>query len=412
MKRRVVVTGMGAITPIGNTVQEFWANVKKGQVGIDEITKFDTAEYPVRIAAEVKSFTASDILDFTSAKRMELFSQYAVAAAKEALEDSGIDMEKEDSFRAGTAIGSGVGSLQVVEAACEIIRKKGAQKIKPLMIPQMISNMAAGNTAIQLGIRGKCINIATACATGTNNIGEAFRSIQCGDADIMVAGGSESCITPTAIGGFSALRALSTTTNPLRASIPFDKNRNGFVIGEGAGIVILEELAHAQKRGAKIYAELVGYGSTADAYHITAPSQDGSGAAKAMELAINESGLAPIDITYINAHGTSTYQNDLYETMAIKQVFGASAKAVKISSTKSMIGHLIGAAGGVEFITCVKSITDGFIHQTMGTSVAAEECDLDYMIGYSSKQDVSAAMSNSFGFGGHNATLVVKRYVE
>jgi len=412
MKRRVVVTGMGAITPIGNTVQEFWANVKKGQVGIDEITKFDTTEYPVRIAAEVKNFTASDILDFTSAKRMELFSQYAVVAAKEALEDSGIDMGNEDPFRAGTAIGSGVGSLQVVETACEIIRKKGARKIKPLMIPQMISNMAAGNIAIQFGMRGKCINIATACATGTNNIGEAFRNIQYGDADIMVAGGSESCITPTAIGGFSALRALSTTTDPLRASIPFDKDRNGFVIGEGAGIVILEELEHAQNRNARIYAEVVGYGSTADAYHITAPSQDGSGAAKAMELAINESGLAPREITYINAHGTSTYQNDLYETMAIKQVLGDSAKTVKISSTKSMIGHLIGAAGGVEFITCIKAITDGFIHQTMGTSVAAEECDLDYMIGYSSEQDVFAAMSNSFGFGGHNATLVVKRYVE
>ena len=411
MKRRVVITGMGAITPIGNTVNAFWSNVKKGCVGFDKITKFDTSGYTVQLAAEVKDFSASDVLDYTSERRMEIFSQYAVVAAKEALDDAGIAMENEDPFRIGTAVGSSVGSLYVIESASEIIRKLGPQKMKPLMVPQMISNMAAGNVAIQFGLRGKCINISTACATGTNNIGEAFRSIQYGDADMMIAGGTESCITPTCVGGFSVLKALSTTKDPLRISIPFDKDRNGFVIGEGAGIVVLEDLEHAEKRSAKIYAEIAGYGSTADAYHITAPSQDGSGAAMAMELAIEESGLTPDDIPYINAHGTSTYQNDLFETIAIKQVFKTAAKTVKISSTKSMIGHLLGAAGGVEFITCVKSVTDGFIHQTMGTAKTAPECDLNYMIGSAAEQDVPAALSNSFGFGGHNATLIVKRYI-
>jgi len=410
MKRRVVVTGMGAITPIGNNVQTFWSSVKKGCIGFDKITKFDTTGYTVELAAEVKNFSTNDILDFTTARRMELFSQYAVVAAKEALDDANLDMENEDPFRVGTAIGSSVGSLQAVETASETIREQGPRKINPLVIPRMLTNMAAGNVAIRFGLRGKCINVATACATGTNSIGEAFRNIQYGDADIMVTGGTESCITPTCVGGFSILKALSTTTDPLRASIPFDKERNGFVAGEGAGIVILEELEHAQKRNAKIYAEVAGYGSTDDAYHITAPSQDGSGAAKAMELAIEEAGLMPCDIPYINAHGTSTYQNDLFETMAIKRVFKEATKTVKISSTKSMIGHLFGAAGAVEFIVCVKTLTDGFIHQTVGTTITSPECDLDYMIGYSSEQDVPAALSNSFGFGGHNATLVIKKY--
>ena len=411
MKRRVVVTGLGAITPIGNTVDEFWENVKQGNVGIDQITKFDTTGYTVKLAAEVKNFSVKDKLDYTAARRMEIFAQYAVLATKEAIEDSCLDVKAEDPFRIGVAIGSGVGSLQTVETACEVIRNQGVRKIKPLIIPQMISNMGAGNVAIQFGIRGKCINIATACTTGTNNIGEAFRSIQYGDADIMVAGGTESCISPTCMGGFAALKALSTTKDPLRASIPFDNDRNGFVIGEGAGIVILEEWEHARNRGAKIYAEVTGYGSTADAYHITAPAQDGSGAAKSMELAIAEAGLTPYDITYINAHGTSTYQNDLFETIAIKRVFKDAAKSIKINSTKSMIGHLLGAAGGVEFITCVKSITEGFIHQTVGTSMTTGDCDLDYMVGRSAEQDVTVAMSNSFGFGGHNATLIVEKYM-
>ena len=412
MKRRVVVTGIGAVTPIGNSVPEFWAGVRQGRIGLGEITKFDTTAYTVHLAAEVKNFSASDVLDTSSLRRTEGFAQYAVVAAKEALEDSGIDMKSEDPFRVGTAIGSSIGSLQVVENACEIIEERGPQRMRPMMIPMMLSNMAAGNVSIRFGLRGKCVNIATACATGTDSIGEAFRTIRYGEADIMVSGGTESCISPTCVGGFAALKGLSTSTNPLRASIPFDKERNGFVIGEGAGIVILEELEHAKGRGAKIYAEVVGYGCTADAYHITSPLPDGSGAAKAMELAINEAGLTASDITYINAHGTGTYLNDLHETMAIKQVFGDAAKTVKISSTKSMIGHLLGAAGGVEFITCVKSIEDGFIHQTVGTTETSAECDLDYMIGRSSEQDVPVAMSNSFGFGGHNATLVVKKYAE
>lgn len=362
MKRRVVVTGLGAITPIGNTVDKFWANVKQGKVGIGAITKFNPTEYKVKIAAEVKNFIAQDRIDTKSARRMELFAQYAVAAAREAMEDSGIDVRKEDAFRIGTAIGSGVGSLQIVEVATRIIAEQGPGKLKTLMLPQMIPNMAAGNVAIQLGTKGKCISISTACTTGANNIGEAFRSIQYGDADAMIAGGLEGCIAPTCVGGFPTLTALSTTENPLRASIPFDKERNGFVIGEGAGIVILEELEHALKRGAKIYAELAGYGCTSDAYHITAPPEDGNGAIKAMELAIREAGVTPSKIDYINAHGTITYQNDLIETRAIRQVFKEAAAVVKINSTKSMIGHSLGATGGIEFIVCAEAITGGFIH--------------------------------------------------
>ncbi|GIO40481.1 MULTISPECIES: beta-ketoacyl-ACP synthase II [Paenibacillus] len=408
--KRVVVTGLGAVTPIGNTVNEFWENIKQGKVGINKITKFDTTSYKVKIAAEVKNFVATEKIDMKSAKRMELFSQYAVSAAIEAWEDSEIDISNEDSFRIGTAIGSGVGSLQTVESACKIIEEKGSRKLKPLMIPQMTPNMAAGNVAIKLGAQGKCISISTACATGAINIGEAYRSIQCGDADIMIAGGTESCITPTCVGGFSALTALSITEDPLRASIPFDRDRNGFVIGEGAGIVILEELEHAIKRKAKIYAELAGYACTADAYHLTSPSEDGGGAAKAMELAIEEAGVTPSEIDYINAHGTSTYQNDITETRAIKKIFKEFARTVKINSTKSMIGHSLGAAGGIEFIVCTKTITDGFIHQTMGTSLLEDEFDLNYMIDAPVQQNVKVALSNSFGFGGHNAVLVLKQF--
>lgn len=410
MSRRVVVTGMGAVTPIGNTVKEFWNNVKQGQVGIGEITKFDSTAYKVKVAAEVKNFVAEGSMNLKSSKRMETFAQYAVAATKEAMEDAGIDMNAEDPFRVGTAIGSGIGSLQVVERGCEILSSAGPGKIKPLMIPTMIPNMAAGNVAIQFGAKGKCINISTACTSGTNSIGEAYRSIQYGDADIMIAGGAESSITPTCVSGFLALKALSTTEDPLRASIPFDKERNGFVIGEGAGVVILEELEHAKKRGAKIYAELVGYGSTADAYHLTAPPEDGSSAAKAMEQAILEAKITPLEIDYINAHGTSTYQNDLIETRAIKQVFKTAVQKVKINSTKSLIGHSLGAAGGIEFIVCIKAITDGFIHQTVGTTERGEECNLNYVIDEPIKQKVDFALSNSFGFGGHNATLLVKKY--
>ena len=413
MKRRVVVTGLGAVTPIGNTVEEFWMGIKEGKVGIGEITKFDTTDYKVKIAAEVKDFVAKERMDFKAAKRMEPFSQYAVAAAKEACEDAGFDITKEDPFRAGVIIGSGIGSLQEVEKEYDKIKTRGPGRVNPLMVPLMISNMAAGNVSIQLGFRGKCTNVVTACASGTNCIGDAFRAIQYGDADVMVAGGTESCICPTGVAGFTSLTALSTSTDPMRASIPFDKNRDGFVLGEGAGVVFLEELEHAKKRGAKIYAEIAGYGATGDAYHITSPAEDGSGAAKAMELAMEEGNVTPEQIDYINAHGTSTHHNDLFETRAIKLALGdEAAKNVVVNSTKSMIGHLLGAAGGVECVVCVKTIQDGFIHQTVGTTETEEELDLNYMIGAPAKQEVRYAMSNSLGFGGHNGTLLVKKYEE
>ena len=412
MKRRVVVTGLGAITPLGNTVPEFWAGVKEGKVGIAPITKFDTTEYKVKLAAEVKDFVAKDRMDFKAARRMEAFSQYAVAAAKEAFDDAGIDMEKEDSFRAGVIIGSGIGSLQQVESSYEKIKTKGPGKVNPLMVPLMICNMAAGNVSIQLGLRGKCSNVVTACATGTHCIGDAFRAIQYGDADIMLAGGTESAICPTGVAGFTALTALSTNSDPATASRPFDKDRDGFVMGEGAGVVVLEELEHAKARGAKIYAEVVGYGATGDAYHITSPAEDGTGAAKAMELAMEEAEVSPSQVEYINAHGTSTHHNDLFETRAIKKAFGDAAKDVVINSTKSMIGHLLGAAGGVEFITLVKSVEEGFIHQTMGTVETDEDCDLNYAVGAPVEKEIHYAMTNSLGFGGHNATVLIKKYEE
>ena len=410
MKKRVVVTGLGAVTPIGNTVDEFWAGIRAGKVGIGEITRFNTADYKVKLAAEVKGFVAKERMDFKAAKRMELFSQYAVAAAKEAYEDAGLEIENEDPFRAGVIVGSGIGSLQTVEKEYEKILTRGPGRVNPLMVPLMISNMAAGNISIQLGFRGKCTNVVTACATGTNCIGDAFRAIQYGDADIMLAGGTESCICPTGIAGFTSLTALSTSQDPLRASIPFDKDRGGFVLGEGAGVVVLEELEHAKARGAHIYAEVAGYGATGDAYHITSPAEDGSGAAKAMELAMQEGNVTPDEVDYINAHGTSTHHNDLFETRAIKLALQDAAKNVVVNSTKSMIGHLLGAAGGVEFITCVKTIQDGFIHQTVGTEVADEECDLNYAIGAPIEKEVRCVLTNSLGFGGHNATLLIKKY--
>ena len=411
MKTRVVVTGMGAITPIGNDVDSFWNGLKNNQVGIGPITYFDTADFKCKLAAQVKDFSAKDYMDPKAARRMELFSQYAVAAAKQALDQAGIDMEKEDPYRVGVSVGSGIGSLQAVERDCRKLFEKGPSRVNPLLVPLMISNMAAGNVAIQFGLKGKCINVVTACATGTHSIGEAFRSIQYGEADVMVAGGTEASITPIGVAGFTALTALNTTDDPARASIPFDKERNGFIMGEGSGIVVLESLEHAQARGAKILAELVGYGATCDAYHITSPAEDGSGAAKAMEVAIKDAGIRPEDIDYVNAHGTSTHHNDLFETKAIKLALGDHAYKVKINSTKSMIGHLLGAAGGVEFIACVKSIEDGFVHATAGYQVPDEECDLDYTPGQGVAMDVNCAITNSLGFGGHNASLVVKKFV-
>ena len=412
MNTRVVVTGMGAITPIGNSVEAFWTAVKSNTVGIAPITHFDTADFKCKLAAEVKDFDPKQYMDPKTARRMETFCQFAVAAAKEALENSGIDMEKEDPYRVGVSVGNGIGSLGGIEREHKRLLEKGPSKVNPLFVPLVISNMAAGNVSIQLGLKGKCTNVVTACATGTNCIGDALRAIQYGDADVMLAGGTESSITPVAVAGFTNLTALSSESDPLRASLPFDEARGGFVIGEGAGVVVLEELEHAKKRGAKILAELAGYGSTCDAFHITSPAEDGSGAAKAMEYAMADGGVKPEQIDYVNAHGTGTHHNDLFETKAIKLALGDHARDVHINSTKSMIGHLLGAAGGVEFIVCVKSIEDGFVHATAGLEVADEECDLDYTKGEGISTDVNYAISNSLGFGGHNASLLVKRFEE
>ena len=409
MSRRVVVTGMGAITPIGLSVEEFWKNVKEGTIGFGEITRFDTTDYKSKLAAEVKGFEGKNYMDFKAAKRMELFSQYAVAAAKEAMEDSGLDMEKEDPYMVGCAIGSGIGSIPAMEREHSKLVEKGPSKVNPLFVPLMISNMAAGNVSIQFGLKGKNINVVTACATGTNTIGEAFRSVQHGEADIMFAGGTEGAVCPLGIAGFQALTALSTSEDPKRCSLPFDKNRSGFVMGEGAGVVVLEELEHARARGAKIYAEVVGYGCSADAYHITSPEESGSGAARAMENAMKDAFVNPEEITYINAHGTGTHHNDLFETRAIRLAFGEHAQALKINSTKSMIGHLLGAAGAVEFITCVKEVEEGFIHRTVGYETPDEEMDLNYCK-ESYEEEVPYALSNSLGFGGHNASILIKKY--
>ena len=409
-KTRVVVTGLGAITPIGNDVASFWQGLKDKKVGIAPITYFDTTDYKAKLAGEVKDFDPKKYMDPKAARRMEPFSQYAVAAAGEAIAQAGLDMEKEDPFRVGTSIGSGIGSLQAMEREHKKMLEKGPNRVNPLLVPMMISNMAVGNVAMHYGLKGKSINVVTACATGTNSIGEAFRSIQYGEADVMVAGGTESAITPLGMAGFAALTALSTNDDPETASRPFDKDRDGFVMGEGAGIVVLESLEHAQKRGAKILAEVVGYGGSNDAFHITSPAEDGSGAAYAMEMALKDAGIAPEKIDYINAHGTSTHHNDLFETMAVKKALGDHAYKVKINSTKSMIGHLLGAAGGVEFIACVKSIEDGFVHATAGLKEAGEGCDLDYTMGEGVPMNIHYALTNSLGFGGVNASLVIKTF--
>lgn len=410
MKKRVVITGLGAVTPIGNTVDAFWDGIKKEQIGIGAITSFDTSDYKVKLAAEVKDFKAADYMDAKAARRMELFSQYAVAAARQAYEDSGLDISKEDPYGAGVIIGSGIGSLPALEREYSRLLTKGPTRVSPMFVPMMISNMAAGNVSIQLGFKGKCTNVVTACASGTHCIGDALRAIQYGDAVMMLAGGAESCICETGVAGFMNLTALSTETDPMRASIPFDQDRSGFVLGEGAGVVMLEELNHAKERGAKIYAELCGYGATADAYHITSPAEDGAGAARAMQLAMQEAGVLPSEVDYINAHGTGTHHNDLFETRAIHLAFGDAAHQLHINSTKSMIGHLLGGAGGVEMVATVLAIRDGWIHPTVGTKRPDPECDLDYTIGAPVQMEINYALTNSLGFGGHNASLLLKRY--
>ena len=402
---------MGAITPIGNSVEEFWNSIKEGKTGFGSITYFDTADYRCKLAAEVKDFDPTQYMDKKSARRMEQFCQFAVAAAGQAISDAGLDMEQEDPYMVGCSVGSGIGSLQAMEREYDRLKEKGPGRVGPMLVPLMISNMAAGNVSIAYGLKGKSLNVVTACATGTHSIGEAYRTIQYGDADVMVAGGTESSITPIGIAGFSALTALSFSEDPQRASIPFDKDRNGFVMGEGSAVVVLEELEHAKRRGAKIYAELTGYGCSSDAYHITSPAEDGSGAATAMLNALKDGGVAPEELTYINAHGTSTHHNDLFETRAIKLAFGEHAYDLKINSTKSMVGHLLGAAGAVEFVTCVKEIQEGYIHRTVGLRETEEELDLNYCRD-SYEEEVPYALTNSLGFGGHNASLLLKKYTE
>ena len=402
---------MGAITPIGNSVEEFWNGIKEGKTGFGPITYFDTADYRCKLAAEVKDFDPAQYMDKKSARRMEQFCQFAVAAAGQAISDAGLTMEQEDPYMVGCSVGSGIGSLQAMEREYDRLKEKGPGRVGPMLVPLMISNMAAGNVSIAYGLKGKSLNVVTACATGTHSIGAAYRTIQYGDADVMIAGGTESSITPIGIAGFSALTALSFSEDPERASIPFDKERNGFVMGEGSAIVVLEELEHAKRRGAKIYAELTGYGCSSDAYHITSPAEDGSGAATAMLNALKDGGVAPEELTYINAHGTSTHHNDLFETRAIKLAFGEHAYDLKINSTKSMVGHLLGAAGAVEFVTCVKEIQEGYIHRTVGLRETEEELDLNYCRD-SYKEEVPYALTNSLGFGGHNASLLLKKYTE
>ena len=402
---------MGAITPIGNSVEEFWNGIKEGKTGFGPITYFDTADYRCKLAAEVKDFDPAQYMDKKSARRMEQFCQFAVAAAGQAISDAGLTMEQEDPYMVGCSVGSGIGSLQAMEREYDRLKEKGPGRVGPMLVPLMISNMATGNVSIAYGLKGKSLNVVTACATGTHSIGEAYRTIQYGDADVMIAGGTESSITPIGIAGFSALTALSFSEDPERASIPFDKERNGFVMGEGSAIVVLEELEHAKRRGAKIYAELTGYGCSSDAYHITSPAEDGSGAATAMLNALKDGGVAPEELTYINAHGTSTHHNDLFETRAIKLAFGEYAYDLKINSTKSMVGHLLGAAGAVEFVTCVKEIQEGYIHRTVGLRETEEELDLNYCRD-SYKEEVPYALTNSLGFGGHNASLLLKKYTE
>lgn len=412
MNHRVVITGMGVITPIGNSVEEFFTSVKEGKCGIDFINYFDTEGFSVKLAAQVKNFDPKNYMDVKEAKRMDHFSQYAIAASMEAIQDAALDLEQIDKERFGVIVGSGIGGLENIEKESKNLVEKGPRRVNPLFIPMIITNMAAGNIAIKFGALGICTNVVTACATGTHSIGEAFRNIKHGYADVILAGGTEASITPLGVAGFSSLTALSTSTDPMRASIPFDKERDGFVMGEGSGILVLEEYEHAKKRGAKIYAEVVGYGATCDAYHITAPSPDGHGGARAMKLAMAEAGITPKEVSYVNAHGTSTPVNDKLETAAMKVAFGDDAYQIPVSSTKSMIGHLLGAAGAVEAVVCIKAIEDGYIPPTIGLNVPDEECDLDYVANTGRETKLSYAMSNSLGFGGHNATVIFKNMEE
>ena len=406
---RVVVTGLGAVTPLGNNVNDFWNGLKEGKNAIDFIKSFDYQNFKAKLAAEV-DIDIEDYLDKKEARRMDRFTQFALIAANEAVLDSGINVENIDKYRFGVVLGSGVGGIKTLENEHTTLLEKGPGRVSPYFIPMMISNLAAGNIAIKFGAKGIANTVVTACASGTNAVGEAFRLIKSGILDVVITGGTEAAITPLALAGFSSLKALSFSEDKNRASIPFDKERDGFVMGEGSGILILESLDHALKRGAKIYAEVVGYGATCDAYHITAPVETGEGAACAMEMAIKEAGIEVTDVDYINAHGTSTPYNDKIETTAIKRVFKDHAYKLAVNSTKSMIGHLLGAAGAVEAIVCVKSVQEDFVHPTINLNVKDEECDLDYVPHIGRSMRVNYAISNSLGFGGHNASILFKKW--
>lgn len=410
MERRVVITGLGAITPIGNDAKEFWKSIKDGKCGIDQITKFDTTDFKVKLAAEVKGYNPEDYFDRRDAKRLDTFSQYAMIASREAWKDSRLDKETENMERVGVIIGSGIGGIETIETENQKCIERGPDRVSPMYIPMGILNMATGNVAIDIGAKGESMAMVTACASGTHCIGESFRMIKHGYQDVVLAGGTEAGITPLSIAGFTNIKALTKSEDKNRASIPFDKERSGFVMAEGAAVIVLEELEHAKKRGAKIYAEIVGYGATSDAYHITSPAPGGEGGARAMKIAMEEGKVNPEDITYINAHGTSTHLNDSCETQAIKTALGEASKKVMVSSTKGHTGHLLGAAGGVEAIVCAKAIDEGFVPATINYKVPDEECDLDVVPNEGRNIEVKYAMSNSLGFGGHNSTILLKKY--
>ncbi len=412
MKRRVVITGMGAVSPIGNTAEEMWQSAREGRCGIGPITHFDTTNHKVKLAGEVKDLDFTPYLDKKELRRMDLFSQYAMVAAIQAWRDSGLDYEKIDPTRFGVDISSGIGGINTIETEYERGREKGFDRVSPFFVPMDISNLAAGNVAIKLGAKGMCTCVVTACAGGSNAIGDAFRMIRDGYQELMLAGGSEAAVTKLAIGGFTSMKALCESDDPTRASIPFDAERSGFVMGEGAGVLMLEEYEHARARGAKIYAEIVGYGATCDAYHITSPAPGGEGGARAMVEAVKDAGIQPEDIDYINAHGTSTSLNDKFETAAVKAAFGDHAYKLAMSSTKSMTGHLLGAAGAIEVIITARALQDGFIPATINYRTPDPECDLDIVPNEGRKAELRYAMSNSLGFGGHNASLVLKESEE